>query len=135
MTFTVYASTKSGDITVTNGNGCCAERRLLHILEFEIKTHSKQKSKTKLRQALLRKTGGIIRVWRISRDVNGNEYYGNCAPCKFCSIALIKRGLRVHCYLENGEEFMGCPSELSVHLTSGQRRFFNVQRFPLNIHT
>jgi len=119
-------------IQVTNNAKCCAERRLLNLLEYEAKCAGAKG--TKKRQWILRHTGGCITIWR--RTMNGE--LANSFPCKLCRKSIQNYGLKVKCSVGPNEWFTGYLSkdnENKSKLTTGQTLFFNNKaKFPVCVH-
>jgi hypothetical protein len=127
----VYA--EGAGIRVTNNSNCCAERRLLSLLEYEAKREG-QKGK-KIGQWIRKKTNGYIKIWRY---IGENGDYGKVFPCCICRKSIQNFNLKVLCTMGPNEWFMGYMNEENkIHSkpTTGQRLLFNREnKFPINSH-
>lgn len=124
----VYA--EGGGIRCTNNMKCCAERRLLSLLEHEAK-NAGQKG-TKKGKWIQKHTGGVIKIWRYTADGE----YGKVFPCSICRKSIANYGLKVQCTMGPNEWFIGYMEEDNkIHSkpTTAQRLVFKGEnKFPVN---
>lgn len=126
---TVYAS--CAGIQCTNTHRCCAERRLISLLEHEAKTEGCRGKK--IGQYIRKKSNGIIKIWRYTSD----GQFGTSFPCLLCRKSIIHYQLKVLCTMAPNVWFEGPLTEETKNiskLTTGQSKYFSGQSsFPLNI--
>ena len=125
---TVYA--EGGGIRCTNTHRCCAERRLISLLEHEAKMEGHKG--TKKAQWITKHTGGFIKVWRYTKDGK----HACVFPCSICRKSIIHYKLKVICSMGPDEWFNGYLTEENKNnskLTSGQLHYFSgTSKFPIN---
>lgn len=129
----VYA--EGGGIRCINNHRCCAERRLLSLLEHEAKNNGCKGSK--IRNWIKKNTNGYIRIWRYTSDGN----YGSAFPCSICRKTIEHYNLKVICTIGPDEWFTGYMTDENKSiskLTKGQMSCFSGEsKYPLilKIHT
>ena len=123
---------EGGGITCQNNHRCCAERRLLNLLEYEAKSHGYKGTKKK--KWIHQQTNGFITIYRYK----ANGELGTSIPCLICAKSLKNYNLKVRCYIEGYGWFcdtMDCDHAPESKLTTAQRLYFSKEaKFPVNLN-